>query len=185
MSSITENQRSEIINLIQEGQLSREKIAEKVGVSPGTVSAIKAHLTMGTYTESLEAEEVIEATEITFGLERDLQRALLFNIEQLEQGLKIIDEGKELTTEAGRIDITAIDQQGTIVVIELKAGSATPNSITQILSYMGAIGESQNKPVRGILVSGDFPSRVVFAARAVPNLQLKKYSFKFSFEDVK
>jgi RecB family endonuclease NucS len=185
MSSITENQKSEIITLIREGKLNREQIAAKVGVSPGTVSAIKAHLTMGTYTETSETDEVIEAMETTFGLERDLQIALRSNIEQLEQGLKIIDEGKEQTTEAGRIDITAKDQQGGIVIIELKAGAATSDCIAQILSYMGALSESEQKSVRGILVAGDFPPRVVFAARAVPNLQLKKYTFRFSFEEVK
>jgi len=185
MSSISENQKSEIIALVREKKLSREQIAAKVGVSPGTVSAIKAHLTMGTYTEPSGADEVIEAMETTFGLERDLQKALRSNIEQLEQGLKIIDEGKEQTTEAGRIDITAEDKEGAIVVIELKAGAATPDCIAQVLSYIGALSETEQKPVRGILVAGDFPSRVVFAARAVPNLQLKKYSFRFSFETVK
>lgn len=184
MSPMIENKKSEIIALIREGKLTREQIAAKVGVSPGTVSAIKAHLTMGTY-EPSEAEEVIEAIETTFGLERDLQIALRSNIEQLEQGLKIIDEGKELTTEVGRIDITAEDQQGAIVVIELKAGTATHDCIAQILSYMGAISEKEQKPVRGILVAGDFPTRIIFAARAVPNLQLRKYTFRFSFEVVK
>jgi RecB family endonuclease NucS len=185
MNPMSENQKSEIIRLIKEGKLNREQIAEKVGVSPGTVSAIKAHLTMGTYTEPSEAEEVIEAMETTFGLERDLQIALRSNIEQLEQGLNIIDEGKELTTEAGRIDITAEDRQGAIVVIELKAGTANPDCIAQTLSYMGAIREKEQRPIRGILVAGDFPSRTVFAARAVPNLKLMKYTFKFSFEEVK
>ncbi|GAB6283290.1 MAG: hypothetical protein STSR0008_20500 [Ignavibacterium sp.] len=42
---------------------------------------------MGTYTEPLEAEEVIEAMETTFGPERNLQIALRSNTEQLEQGL--------------------------------------------------------------------------------------------------
>ena len=42
---------------------------------------------MGTYTEPSVAEEVIEAIETTFGLERDFQIALRSNIEQLEQGL--------------------------------------------------------------------------------------------------
>jgi hypothetical protein len=42
---------------------------------------------MGTYTEPSEAEEVIEAMETTFGLERYLQIALRSNTEQLEQGL--------------------------------------------------------------------------------------------------
>jgi len=45
MSSITENQKSEIRALIQEGKLSSKQIAEKVGVPPGTVSGIKANLT--------------------------------------------------------------------------------------------------------------------------------------------
>ncbi|MFQ6089420.1 MAG: endonuclease NucS domain-containing protein [Candidatus Methanofastidiosia archaeon] len=170
MSPISENQKSKIIALIRKGKLNREQIATKVGVSPGTISAIKAHLTMGTYAEPSEAEEAIEAMEITFGLERDLQIALRSNIEQLEQGLKIIDEGRELTTKAGKIDITAEDQQGAIVVIELKAGAANPRCVVQILSYMGALSKKEKKPIRGILVAGDFPPRVIFAARAVPNL---------------
>gem|GEM_PF-722314 len=182
MSPISEEQKSEVIALIKEGKLSAEQIAEKVEVYPGTIRAIKAHLTMGHY--DLEADEVIDAVETTFGLERDLQKALRNNIEQLEQGLKIIDGGKERTTEAGRIDITAEDQQGAIVVVELKAGAANPDCIAQILSYIGALSEEEQRPLRGILVAGDFPSRVVFASRAVPNLLLKKYTFRFSFEEV-
>jgi RecB family endonuclease NucS len=183
MSPISEEQKSEVIALLQEGKLSAEEIAEKVEVYPGTVRAIKAHLTMGHYDLS-EAEEIIRAVETTFGLERDLQKALRSNIEQLEQGLKIIDGGKERTTKAGRIDITAEDQQSAIVVIELKAGAANPDCIAQILSYIGALNEEEQRPLRGILVAGDFPPRVVFASRAVPNLQLKKYTFRFSFEAV-
>lgn len=129
-----------------------------------------------------EDEDVIEAEEITFGLERDLQMALRANIEQLEPGLKIIDGGKERVTEAGRIDITATDPNGTIVVIELKAGMASPESVAQILAYMGTIAESENKPVRGILVAGDFHKRVLFASRAISTLALKKYSFQFKFD---
>lgn len=129
-------------------------------------------------------EEIAEAEEITFGLERDLQSALRKNIEQLEPGLKIIDDGKERITDAGRIDITAIDIKGNIVVIELKAGTASPEVVAQVLAYMGAITKTDNKPVRGILIAGDFHKRIVLAARAVPNLQLRKYSFQFTFEAV-
>ena len=51
-----------------------------------------------------DASELLEeAEEITFGLERDLQSALRANIQQLEPGLRITDEGKERSTEAGRI----------------------------------------------------------------------------------
>jgi RecB family endonuclease NucS len=134
-----------------------------------------------------EDEELVEteAEEITFGLERDLQSALRANIDQLEPGLKITDGGKERVTEAGRIDITAADAKGNIVVIELKAGTATPDVVAQVLAYMGIVTETDNQPVRGILVAGDFHKRVILASRAISNLDLKKYSFQFKFSDVK
>ena len=61
--------------------------------------------------EDTDLNDTEEAIEITFSLERDLQAALRKNIETLEQGLKIIDGGKERNTAAGRIDITAQDLQ--------------------------------------------------------------------------
>ena len=130
-------------------------------------------------------ERIGEAEEITFGLERDLQAVLRANIQQLELGLQITDGGKERVTDAGYIDITAKDAQGYTVVIELKAGTASPEAVAQVLAYMSAVGESDQGPVRGILVAGDFHKRVVLAARAVPALELKKYSFQFAFEPVK
>lgn len=129
-------------------------------------------------------DALAEAEAVTFGLEYDLQAALRANIEQLEQGLKIIDGGKERNTEAGRIDITAIDSKGSIVVIELKAGMAQPESIAQILAYMGSVSETDNKPVRGILIAGDFHKKVILAARTISSLELKKYSFVFNFKPV-
>jgi RecB family endonuclease NucS len=113
-----------------------------------------------------------------------MQAALRANIGQLEAGLKIIDGGKENATEAGRIDITAEDANGHIVVIELKAGMAAPEAVAQILAYMGTVAEQKDKPVRGILVAGDFHKRVLLASRAVSNLNLKKYSFKFGFDTI-
>jgi len=187
MASVSEDQKSQIISLLQSGQATREEIAATVGVSPGTVSAIKAHITMGTYggpTSETETNELIEASEATFGLERNLQLALRAHIDQLEPGLHIIDDGKERTTDAGRIDITAQDAQNIIVVIELKTGTAAPEALTQLLAYMGAIGQQDQQSVRGILVAGDFHPRVIFAARAVPNVQLRRYRFKFTFESV-
>jgi hypothetical protein len=189
MATVTKEQRDEVIALLEAGGLTREQIANKVGVSPLTVSAIKAHVTMGTYkgapaTDS-ETEELIEASETTFGLERDLQSALRANIEQLESGLRIIDEGKERTTEAGRIDITAKDAQGAVVVVELKAGTAPAEALTQLLAYMGSLASSNAGSVRGILVAGGFHPRVIFGARAVPSVQLRQYRFKFSFDSIK
>jgi RecB family endonuclease NucS len=182
MSPVSDGQRSEIVKMLRDG-LAVEEISRRLGVPRGSIIAVKAHVKMGTY-EDEPAEKVLEeAVETTFGLERDLQRALRSNIEQLEHGLKIKDGGKEQTVESGRIDIIAEDRSGTIVVIELKAGAADREAVGQILSYMGDLSQTK-KVVRGILVAGDFHSRSISAARAVPNLKLKKYNFKFSFEEV-
>jgi Endonuclease NucS C-terminal domain len=125
---------------------------------------------------------LIEAAEATFGLERDLQAALRSNIEQLEPGLRVIDGGQERTTQAGRIDITARDAAGTTIVIELKAGIARPEALTQLLAYVGVMAGKEQRPPRGILIAEDFHPRVVFGARAVPSIQLWRYRFKFTFE---
>lgn len=133
-----------------------------------------------------EVEEILEeAEERIFGLERDLQIALRLNIEQLEPGLKVVDGDRERTLEGGwgRIDITAEDKENKLVVIELKAGTAKPESIAQILAYMSSLSQEDRRPIRGILVAADFHPRVILAAKAVPNLQLKKYSFSFTFRD--
>lgn len=120
---------------------------------------------------------------LKFGLERDLHKALRANIEQLEPGLKITDGGVEKSVESGRIDITAEDADGREVLIELKAGRAELSSIGQLLSYMGSEIGDPSRPVRGILVANDFHPRVVMAAKAVPNLSLMAYSFKFAFSE--
>ena len=135
--------------------------------------------------EPPESPGVEEDSPISFGLERDLQRVLRHNIEQLETGLSIIDGGTERTVDAGRIDITAKDGDGNLVVIELKAGTAGMDSIGQILSYMGSIENPEGKGVRGILVAYDFDRRLEMAAKATPNVSLMAYAVpvQFTFQD--
>jgi hypothetical protein len=180
-----EQQRATALQMIREGQDTRE-ISKKTGLPPGSIAAYKAHETMGSYGSLTEevTEEIKEAVDATFGLERDLQRALRLNIEQLEAGLRVADGGTERTVPSGRIDITAEDQDGTTVVIELKVGEADRDAIAQVLSYMGDAADDSEKQVRGILVARDFSTRAISAARAVRIVELKKYSFKFSFESV-
>lgn len=179
-------QRQAIVALLKEGRESQE-IAAQVGVTPGQVAAVKAHISMGTYAEvgaGIDTEaEVATAIDTAFGLERDLQMALRRNIEQLEPGLTITDGDKEQSVASGRIDITARDRDGAIVVIELKVGAADREAIEQLLAYMGdLIGDGPR--VRGVLVAREFAPRAVSATRAVPNLRLVQYGFRFTFETV-
>ena len=188
--AISQTQRQAIVSLLADG-LSREAIAGQLGVTPGQVSAVRAHVTMGTYVEQsmTDAEaayiedEVATAFDAKFGLERDMQLALRRSIEQLEAGLRIIDGDKESTVASGRIDITARDKKGATVVIELKAGPADRDVIGQILSYMGDLTDGQ-ATVRGIVVAREFSPRAIAAARPVPSIRLIRYGFRFSFEPV-
>jgi hypothetical protein len=118
------------------------------------------------------------------GLERDMQVALRKELGQLGPGLVVIDGGAERSVESGLIDITAKDESGVIVVIELKAGAAGQRAVAQILSYMGDVAaEDENSKVRGILVAAEFDGKARSAARMVPNLALRRYRVRFEFSD--
>ena len=133
--------------------------------------------------EDTEGREFFDESPGEFHLERDLQQALRDNIHQLDPGLTIVDDDSEQRVPAGRIDILAEDADGNLVVIELKAGTAGRDSIGQLLSYMGSVDNPQGNQIRGMLVAYDFDERLIMAARAVPHVSLKKYSFHFAFED--
>jgi hypothetical protein len=185
---LLKSEKSEVLNLLRRN-LSTEEIAKKLGVPASSVRAVKAHITMGTYgpadstdvvDPSADLSEAADALGVQFEIERALQQTLRSNLEKLEAGLTAIDGGKERIVDAGRIDICAKDQDGTTVVIELKAGEADRDAVAQVLSYMGALDEGRK--VRGILVAAGFPRRTILAAKPVPNLSLRKYSITFSFE---
>ena len=179
---MTPQQKAAIISRLREGRTPHE-IAAEVGVSLQQVRGIMAHITIGTYSgDEVAPAELEDAREMKFGLERDLQQAIRRNIDQLESGLEIIDGGKERSLASGRIDVTARDERGATVVIELKADTADHNAVSQIQSYMGDLIEDE-KQVRGILVARDFTHRAVSAARLAP-VQLVRYGVQFTFRAV-
>ncbi|KAA0573212.1 endonuclease NucS domain-containing protein [Azospirillum sp. Sh1] len=143
------------------------------------------HDTIGTLEwEKTAAVAVMDDAGRSFGLERDMQAALRTEIEQLEPGLTIIDDGAERSVQSGFIDITARDAQGRTVVIELKAGTARHQAVAQIASYMGDVLVEEGGEVRGILVASGFDAKTKAAARVIPTLKLRQYSFKFLFTEV-
>lgn len=135
-------------------------------------------------TASTDAIAEAEQPEAVLSLERDLNAALRQNIGQLGIGFEVIDGGKERSVASGRIDILARDGEGRIIVIELKAVKAPRDAVAQVLAYMGDIHAEQAGDVRGMLIAPDFDPKAIAAARMVPALQLKRYSFQFSFEDI-
>jgi Endonuclease NucS len=119
-------------------------------------------------------ESPSEPTVWTPSPERYLQKALRGSLDKLEPGLVAIDGGRE----DGLRDITAKDQAGNTVVIELKAGTAGKDAVIQLLAYMGEVKAAQNPSgLRGIRVARDFQANAVAAASVVPNIALKRYNF--------
>jgi hypothetical protein len=129
--------------------------------------------------ESPSEPMVAEVEQWMPALERYLQRALRGSLDKLEPGLVAIDGGRE----DGFRDITAKDQAGNTVVIELKPGTAGKDAVTQLLAYMGEVKAAQNPSgLRGILVASDFTAKAVAAASVVPNIALRRYNFHLTFE---
>jgi hypothetical protein len=124
-------------------------------------------------------------------LERDLEACLLSCISQLELGLRLCDNPRVRAQQfdtgvVGRLDLLATDERGKYVVIELKAGTADDRVCGQVLRYMGWVKLNLAEPeddVRGIIVAHDFTDGLRYAAAAIPQLRLKRYSVSFQFAD--
>ena len=130
-----------------------------------------------------EAEDVPEQDfEASISLERDIEDQLVHQLDALEEGLKFVE--RQVKCDVGRVDIVGRGADGATVVVELKVGEAKDSAIGQIARYMGW---HQQRPgartVRGILVASDFPEGVQYAARAVPNLALRRCRIRLAFED--
>lgn len=133
-----------------------------------------------------------DSYEASISLERDLEAALIANLGQLEPGLQLYNEndrsGQQFDTQAvGRIDIMALDKDGNIVVIELKAGEADDRVCGQLLRYVGWVKEklAANRTVRGIIVANEFNERLKYAAKAMSGVvSLQKYEVCFRFSNV-
>lgn len=122
--------------------------------------------------------------EVSLSLEKDLHAYLSLRLEELESGLELVENGIEYKTDAGFIDLLAIDVEGNYVVIELKAGKAKDAVIGQILGYIGALSkEKSTDKVRGIIVASEFENRLLYASKGINNLKLIKYGFMFSFTE--
>ena len=128
---------------------------------------------------SEEAEQAIEAS---ISLERDIEDQLVHQLDALEEGLTFV--GRQVKCDVGRVDIVGRGADGATVVVELKVGEAKDSAIGQIARYMGWHQQHQGAgTVRGILVASDFPEGVQYAARAIPNLALRRYRIQLAFED--
>ena len=62
-----------------------------------------------------------------------LEELLVQNPEMLGSGLKLV--GRQTQTQSGWLDLLAVDQDGRLVVYELKRGTLARDAVTQVLDY--------------------------------------------------
>lgn len=142
----------------------------------------------GTAEPSLEpgagfpAENPAEPGSVGFRIEREMHSAVRHQLDALEPGLREADGGVEISVPTGRIDILAEDQQGRLVVIELKVGSCPPGALEQAQGYADAIETREGRPVRAIVIAESFPDRVRSAARRMRDLELRSYELQLRFK---
>ncbi len=135
-----------------------------------------------------EEENEDQENDQQFAAEADLRDFLAKNPSCIEKGLSLYQSpegrsGVEYPVENGFIDILAIDQNQTFVVVELKVGRGRNKTIGQLLYYMGWVDNNLGKsPCRGMIIAKEIPGDLKLAVQRVPGVSLYRYNLSVSLE---
>lgn len=86
-----------------------------------------------------------------YASEDDMHKAILMQPSLVEEGLKIISYEKKV--EAGFVDVYGVDNNGRLVVIEVKRKTACKDAAWQLAKYIDSVKGKADREVRGILVA--------------------------------
>ena len=129
-----------------------------------------------------------------FYMEKQLEDFIIENWDKTEFGKKydLIEEEGELIsqqfkTDIGFIDILAKDKKTkNYVVIELKKNQTSDDTIGQLLRYMGWIKKNKKDDgVKGIIVAGQFDTKLDHAKSMIPNSEVFLYEVDFKLKEYK
>ena len=142
------------------------------------------------YKKTVSLPVTIASVEIRQGLfymEKQLEDFLIKNWNNTELGRKydlIIEEG-ELKSQQYRTDILAKEKNGDgYVVIELKKDQTSDDTVGQLTRYMGWVKTKLNSNVKGIIVAGQYDSKLKYALAMVPNTEALIYEVDFRLKKV-
>lgn len=130
------------------------------------------------------------SNENIFTIEKYFEDFLIGNWESTELGKKydlIMDNGElksqQYQTDIGRIDILVKEKNtDNFVVIELKRGQTSDDTIGQLARYIGWVKDKlcKNGNVKGIIVAHELDEKLRYALKAVPNTEYYNYKINFS-----
>ena len=127
-------------------------------------------------------EEQVNNATTNFSYEKDLKNAMIFQISDLFPEYKIFgsdNEGVEYLIEGKRIDILLEKNDGSLLVIELKSGTADFKVFGQISMYLGLlIDRFPDRIARGCIIAGEIDSTLRSAVKTSDKIDLMTYSMK-------
>jgi endonuclease len=145
-------------------------------------------------TDPENGEEAEVRTDIAFSLEYQLRDFIAQNLNAIDVGGRRLrlyvdpagNDGIEYSSPVGRIDILAIDDEGSFVVFELKRASSPDHAIGQLARYMGWVRQTigKDREVRGVIVAKSISDKLRYAVSVIPNASLFEYEVKFELRSV-
>lgn len=134
-----------------------------------------------------------DADEAEFVIEKHLEDFLVRNWERTELGKKydlIEENGKfsqQYPTPIGRIDLLVRSKKTKqYVVIELKKGQPSDDTVGQVARYMGWVKSNLagGHEVKGIIIAGDNDTRLHYALQVMPDVELFVYKVDFTLKKI-
>ena len=149
-----------------------------------------------TYYQEATNFEVSNPTSVVsqgaFYLEKQLEDFIIGNWENTELGRQydlIIEEGElksqQYRTDIGPIDILATDKKtNSHVVIELKKGQTSDDTVGQVARYMGWVEEALgDKNVKGIIIAQSFDKKLQYALKRLRDVEVFIYEVDFRLRE--
>ena len=162
--------------------MSSDDVTDPVAQSDPTITGLL---------QTEDEEQFVHSGGSEFAYERDLQNYLARNLHLVETGLKLYNvdgiTGVEYPVGGRRIDILAVDSEGSLVVVELKVSKGHDRVIGQILRYLGWINANlaeEGQKVRGIIIAKDITDDLRLACSMTQDISLREYSISFSLDKV-
>ena len=133
-----------------------------------------------------------EIGESSFAYEEDLKNYLISNLSIIESGMTLYrdkngNDGIEFSVDQNnkRVDILAIDKNGSPVVIELKVSRGYEKVIGQCLYYKNRIKKIFNtEKVRIFIIAKEISLNLITAIEELPDVQLFEYILSVKIEPV-
>ncbi len=150
------------------------------------------------YYQEATSSEVSNPTSVVsqgaFFLEKQLEDFIIDNWENTELGRQydlIIEEGdlksQQYRTDIGPIDILAKDKKtGSYIVIELKKGQTSDDTVGQIARYMGWVEDALgDQNVKGVIIAQSFDKKLQYALKRVTGVEVFIYEIDFRLKEFK